>query len=169
MLTNETIERKRTPRNRSTTPNTDLVEMKCLLGLIIMRGLHSDVFLDKKDLWYSEISSRPFYRAGMSLKRFEFLLQCLTFISPEHLAQRFMQDRFARMRPLFNHLQENCLRRFTPSPYLCLDETLRPFYQVGGCDFKVYLKDKPGKFDTNFKYYEKITLKFACLTKKAKR
>ena len=53
-------------------------------------------------------------------------------------------DKFEPIRTIFNAFNENCLKYYTPGPYITVDERLIRFR--GRCPFRVYLKNKPGRY-----------------------
>ena len=62
--TNITIKCKR-EKNKiekdARTNDTNVEEVRCLLGLLLFRGLFHDTQQSVKELWYSQLSSRPIY------------------------------------------------------------------------------------------------------------
>ena len=63
--------------------------MKCLLGLLLFRGVYLDKKQSLKDLWYSNLASRPINRACFGLKRYEWLTTNLAFHNPDTMRQAF--------------------------------------------------------------------------------
>ena len=55
------------------------------------------------------------------------------------------------MRKLVNAFEQNALKHYEHTAYICIDETLRNYYGRYHCDFKVYLPDKPGKYGLLFR------------------
>ena len=86
-----------------------------------------------------------------SLKWFHWLLQNLAFGSVDNVRDGYLNDKFSPMHCLFTHFNQILSSLYNPSSYLILDETLQPYYSVSGCDFKVYMKDKPGKYGLLFR------------------
>ena len=67
------MERNHSTKELADTARTEDInssEVRCLLGLLLFRGLHHDTKQRLKDLWYSNLASRPIYRACFYLKRY---------------------------------------------------------------------------------------------------
>ena len=143
--------RERSNRSDSSTRNTDERELRCLFGLILFRGLFSDIQQPCQDLWYSTLASRPIYRATMSLKRYERLTRNISFHDPVKLREMYQNDRFARMRWFVDSFEKNARTHYRHTEFLCIDKTLRNYYGTYHCDFKMYMPDKPGKYGLLFR------------------
>ena len=80
----------------------------------------------------------------MSEKRFKFLMATMRFDDRNTRVARQYTDNFAPIRDIWNHLVENCIKLYTPSQNLTVDEQLLTFR--GNCPFRVYIPSKPGKY-----------------------
>ena len=89
------------------------------------------------------------FGATMSVGRFKFITQCLSFDEPENREERKKADKFAIMRDYFEAFNKNCGRYLAPPVFLAIDKTLYP--TRGRFGFKQYIHGKPDKFGINFK------------------
>ena len=74
-FTNKIMERNRNVKNLTDTARieeTNSYKVKCLLGLLLFRGVSHDTKQPFKHLWYRNLASHPIYRACFSLKRYEW-------------------------------------------------------------------------------------------------
>ena len=120
----------------------DLMELKAMVGLLIMTGACQDNHVSTKDMW-DGMEGAPLYKSTMSERRFSMLMRILRFDDLTTRAERARSDKFAPMRSLWDKLVGNCRRNYGPGPHLTVDEQLVPFR--GRCPFKVYIPSKPGK------------------------
>lgn len=134
--TNEEAERRNVPK-------TDETEILALLGIFLLMGANDDTKLDYHDLW-SEKFGRSAYIAPMSRNRFQQLMKILRFDDKNTRAERKAADKFAPLRKIFDSLNDTFLKYFTPGMNVVIDEMLSLFR--GRCPFKVFMKDKPGKY-----------------------
>ena len=76
----------------------------------------------------------------MSLHRFRFLLCCLRFDDKAtQLAGREV-NKLAPIRKLFGMFVESCLKNYTPTELVTIDEMLSAFR--GKCPFRQYIPNK---------------------------
>ena len=61
------------------TKDTDVFEMKALIGLLMLAGTYHDSRLHLVDIWKANVTGIEVFRLTMSLDRFPFLLCCLRF------------------------------------------------------------------------------------------
>lgn len=134
--TNEEAEHKNIPK-------TDDTEILALLGIFILMGANDDTKLDYHDLWSKKLG-RSAYIATMSRNRFRQLTKILRFDDKTTRAERKQADKFAPLREIFDLLDHTFLKYFTPGMNVVIDEMLSLFR--GRCPFKVFMKDKPGKY-----------------------
>ena len=121
---------------------TDPVEVKTLLGLIILAGVEKSSHQSTRDLW-SNIFGASAYRAVMQVNRADFLLVCLRFDKKNTREER-SDDKFGKFRHIWNLFTAACFQHYEPSGHLCLDETMYGFR--GNCAFKTFIPTKPEKF-----------------------
>ena len=124
------------------TEDTNSSEVKCLLGLLLFCGVNHDTKQPVKDLWYSNLASRPIYRGCFSLKRYEWLMANIVFHNQETIQQVFLNDRFAKIRWLVDNFEKNAREIYRHTPFTAINETPRNFYSSSSCNFKVDLSDK---------------------------
>ena len=129
---------------------TDAMEIRCLIGLLLFRGLHRDIKNPTKELWYDTDGSRPLYRACMSRDRFQVLMACLAFHDQNEIRREYATDRFARARRFLDEFENNCRKSYEHNTLVCLDETLRNHFSTTNCDFLVFMPDKPGQMGLFF-------------------
>ena len=53
-------------------------------------------------------------------------------------------DKFAKLQPLFQILNKNCLKNFIPQRNASIDKSIEPYYGRHGC--KQYMQSKPVRF-----------------------
>lgn len=139
MHTNEEISRIST--NTATTKRIDSdEELDALIGLLIYSAARKDNHLPTT-LLFDPRQCGIWYRASMSVKRFEFLLRALRF-DDKHT--RNPQDKFAPISELWKMFIEQCKSHYKPGSYVTIDEQLVGFR--GNCPFRMFLPNKPAKY-----------------------
>lgn len=143
--TNKKIEsiKENYTRERS-AKNTDLIEIKALLGLIYLAGCLKSNRLNVDELWERNGSGIELFWLTMSQQRFLFLLRYIRFDNFESRDERKLTDKFAPIRDLFTIFVDNCKKAYTISEYGTIDEKLEGFR--GRCGFKQYIPSKPNKY-----------------------
>ena len=58
------------------------------------------------------------------------------------------EDKFAKVRPLIDKLNEQCLANYLPEQSVSIDESMVPYFGRHGC--KQYMRNKPVKFGYKF-------------------
>ena len=132
------FKRQASPTFRDVT----LLELKALLGILIMSGARKDNHLTTEEM-FSPILGCPFYRSVMSERRFSFLLRCLRFDDSATRKDRLKTDKFAAIRDFWNAVIRQCIGNYAPGPHLTVDEQLLAFR--GRCSFRMYIPNKPAK------------------------
>ena len=96
--------------------NLQIFELRDLIGLLYFRGLYG---MDHHSLnmLFSD-------KAGLPVLK--LLLSTLTFDDPETRKEKWLYDRFAAARPIFEMFNSNTSEYLLPSLYLLIDETLYP-------------------------------------------
>lgn len=130
--------------NQSQCRETNYVEIKALLGLLIMSGVLRASHLNYKDLFAQNDIGHHFFSSVMSYKRFLFLLACVRFDDLRTRIDRLKSDKLAAIRSLFEHIVQQFSLVFRPSEYVTIDEQLVGFR--GHCSFRQYLPNKPNKY-----------------------
>ena len=145
LYSNQRLERLRANYGRNYSVafhDVDLLELKGMIGLLIMSGACKDNHVATKDMW-DGMEGAPLYKSTMSERRFSLLLRILRFDDLTTRAERARSDKFAPMRSLWDKFVDKCRRNYGPGPHLTVDEQLVPFR--GRCPFKVYIPSKPAK------------------------
>ena len=96
------------------------------------------------DLWKTDGTGINVFLLTMSLHRFRFLLCCIRFDDKATRASRKLLDKLAPIRDLFEMFVQNCLRNYSPSEFVTIDEMLVAFR--GRCSFRQYIPNKPAKY-----------------------
>lgn len=127
----------------STIANTDAIELKALLGLLIFSAFHKDNHLSTKAMFDSN-QSGSIYKATFSKERFEFLIDSLRFDDKTTRQERRKDDKFAPIRELWDKFISHCKEYYEVGTYVTIDEQLLAFR--GRCPFKMYMPKKPAKY-----------------------
>uniref|UniRef100_A0A2P2I3U3 PiggyBac transposable element-derived protein 3 n=1 Tax=Hirondellea gigas TaxID=1518452 RepID=A0A2P2I3U3_9CRUS len=125
-------------KNSARLKKTTNEEMKAFIGLQYARGLLSQTGHDAQSLWVDGIGN-PIFSACMSSARFIFLNANITFDNSDSRPERFLRDRFAAIRDLFEKFNNNCSNVLQPDGFLAINETLY------GCRNQVYKQDNTSK------------------------
>lgn len=80
----------------------------------------------------------------MGLKRFQSIMRIIRFDDKSTRTQRRQNDKLAPIRDLFNMIDANLSRMYSPGNSLTIDEQLVPYR--GRCPFKQYIPSKPDKY-----------------------
>lgn len=128
---------------RKNIPLTDGTELMAYLGLIILMGSNKDSKVDYHELW-STLYGRPVYNAVMSRTRFIQITNILRFDDKNTREARRTTDKFAPMRNIFELVNNLFPQYLSAGENTTIDEMLSLFR--GRCPFKVFMKDKPGKY-----------------------
>lgn len=121
----------------------DMDELKACVGLLMLTGVMCSKRESLDSMW-SETFGRPILRATMPLNRYRAFLSCCRFDDKITRVERQLTDKLAAIRELFDIFVSKCNSLYTPSPYVCVDETLVGFR--GRCPFKVYIPSKPDRY-----------------------
>ncbi|CAH1973428.1 unnamed protein product [Acanthoscelides obtectus] len=121
--------------------DTDVEEMKALLGLLIMSGVLRASHLNFIDLWATNGTGVEMFRLTMSYQRFLFLLRCLRFDDRTTRAERLQIDNLAAIREICNMLQAKFQEAYSPGENVTIDEQLIGFR--GRFKGKVYMPNTP--------------------------
>ncbi|XP_071051090.1 piggyBac transposable element-derived protein 4-like [Onthophagus taurus] len=144
--TNEEIERNRVNienQNASFCRNTDIVELKALIGLLYFSGMEKHNHTNLEDLWSPQFGYN-LYRAVMPERRFQYLLQNLRFDEKNSRNVRRTEHALAPIKELWDAFIVNCKKYYSPSTNCTIYEQLLGFR---GCfAAKVYIANKPDKY-----------------------
>ncbi|XP_068203556.1 piggyBac transposable element-derived protein 4-like [Palaemon carinicauda] len=126
------------------TKDTDVIEMKALIGLLMFAGTYHASRLHLADIWKADGTGIKVFRLTMSLDRFRFLLCCVRFDDKATREERKRVDELGPVRQIFEMFEENCKKNYTPSEFVTIDEMLVAFR--GHCPFRQYIPSKPAKY-----------------------
>ena len=129
---------------KSKARDTDNVEMKAFLGLLLLAGTYHSNRINLDNLWKIDGTGIDVFWLTMSLHRLRFLLCCIRFDDKATRASRKILDKLAPIRDLFETFVQNCLRNYSPSEFVTIDEMLVAFR--GRCPFRQYIPNKPAKY-----------------------
>lgn len=129
---------------KSNYRDTELNEMKGLIGLFLLTGIYRSNFENMLSLFSTKPTGRPIFRAVMSVKRFEILLTAIRFDNSTTREERKKTDPTAAISTIFQSFLHNCQNLYCVGESVCVDEMLIPFR--GRCKFKVYMPAKPNKY-----------------------
>lgn len=132
-------------------------EMLGLLGVLVIMGADYDTKHSLKHLW-SNLHSKPLYKAAFSRIRFEQFLTTLCFDDKNSRTERREIDNFAPFRELFEKFNLLCQKYVIPGINVTIDEMLSLFR--GRCGFKVFMKDKPGKYGIMIRMLTDVTMRY---------
>lgn len=141
--TNEYINTLDYSRDRDMKP-TDSVEIKALIGLLILSGMLKSSHLNTTDLWSNDLIGIDLFQVTMSLNRFHFLLRALRFDDRSTRTERKKSDNLSAVREIVELFKDNCKKYYTPGEYLTIDEQLHGFR--GRCSFRQYMPNKPARY-----------------------
>ena len=92
---------------------------------------------------HNEVTHNTTVSSLLSRNRFDEIMQNL------HLADNHdKEDKFAKVRPLIDKLNEQCLANYLPEQSVSIDESMVPYFGRHGC--KQYMRNKPVKFGHKF-------------------
>ncbi|KAF5295916.1 hypothetical protein FQR65_LT10347 [Abscondita terminalis] len=123
---------------------TNVIEVKGLIGLLLMAGLKKMNHANIQEMWGNDGTAPDVFRATMSIKRFYFLLRHLRFDDMNTRTERTTYDNMAAMRDIFQTFVMNCQKHYQIGEYCTIDEMLESFR--GRCKFRVYMANKPAKY-----------------------
>lgn len=114
---------------------TDISEMKALLGLLYLAGVSISAKQNALDLWKKDGLGVEIFSLIMGVNRFRFLLQNLRFddVDSEDRQQRKDVDRLYCFREFFEDFSRRCKENYSHSAYVTVDEMLPNFR--GKCSF----------------------------------
>ncbi|XP_066937150.1 uncharacterized protein [Macrobrachium rosenbergii] len=126
-----------------TFKDVSLMELKALLGILIMAGARKDNHLNTDEMFSVQLGC-PFYRSIMSERRFNFLIRALRFDDSATREERRKKDIFTPMRKLWDSVISKCRSNYSPGPHVTVDEQLLAFR--GRCSFRMFIRNKPAKY-----------------------
>uniref|UniRef100_A0A1A7Y6J1 PiggyBac transposable element-derived protein domain-containing protein n=1 Tax=Iconisemion striatum TaxID=60296 RepID=A0A1A7Y6J1_9TELE len=132
-------------RKNKSWVDTDIVELRAFLGLLILAGVYRSNGESSSSLWGEE-TGRPIFRATMSLRRFHELTSTLRFDDRlTRPARRLLQpEKLAPIREVWDLWVARLPLAYNPGKDVCVDEQLVGFR--GRCNFRQYIPSKPAKY-----------------------
>ena len=119
-------------------------ELPATLSLLYMSGVFRLHKVSVRRIWTKCPMQNPIFPAVMSGKRFAEILSLLRFDDKQTRESRRANDKFAPVRDVWNLFVSQCMKMYTPSAYLTVDEQLLGFR--GKCPFRQYIKSKPDRY-----------------------
>ena len=123
-------------------PNLNVTkeEIKVFLGILIVSGCNPQG--SKRDFWSigDDLRNNAIYEA-MRRNRFEVIMKFLHFKDNNKLNKN---DKFSKIRPLLDHLEEKFIQHFIPSQKISHDEAMIQYFGRHSC--KQAIRNKPIPF-----------------------
>ena len=73
-------------------------------------------------------------------------MKSITFYDHKKIRTDFLEDKFAAVRWFLTKFENNVRQYYHHTEFVVIDETLCNCHNSYNCDFKVYMKDKPGNY-----------------------
>ena len=118
----------------------DVPDLKLFLAVLLISGY---VSLPRRPMYWEakEDVHNILVSAAMSRNRFSSIVRNIHFANNNTLDS---SDRFAKVRPLLDHVNSSCIANFIPEQTLSVDESMVPYFGRHGA--KQYIHGKPIKF-----------------------
>ena len=115
-------------------------KLKAFLAIIIVSGYAS---LPRQDMYWQtrDDTNNRLVSSMMSRGEFEECKRYLHLCDNDHLDKN---DKFSKVRPLFDSLNKQCLENYIPEQHVSVDESMVPYFGKHGA--KQYIHGKPIKF-----------------------
>lgn len=121
---------------------TDVDELFAYIAILLHCGAEKSHNVEAADLFHP--TNMPFYRAVMSLKRFQQLTRFLRFDDSRTRLVRLREDKLAPIRYIWDLFSKNVTMPFVSSLEIVIDEQL--LTTRNRCSFRQYIPSKPGKY-----------------------
>lgn len=118
------------------------IELGAFVGILLAAGLSHNNMQKAQVLWRSD--NLPIFRAAMSYHRFKSLVRYIRFDDGRTRSNRLREDKAAPVRDIWNFLNENLAKNYSPHESITIDEQLFPFR--GKTKFTQYIPSKPAKY-----------------------
>lgn len=138
--------RSNSPKRMRRWKDTDVDEVYAYFAILLFSGAEKANNVHANDLF--DKSNMPFYRAVMSLDRFEQLTCFLRFDDSRTRMERLRLDKLAPIRHIWHLFQKNLVASYVPSLELTIDEQL--LVTRNRFSFRQYIPSKPGKYRIRF-------------------
>lgn len=116
--------------------STDKTEIRALIGLLISAGLERGSKTNYAEFFH-KLHGQPLFRAAIGVNRFKKLLRYIRFDSAKTRHERRERDKLAAVRELFDSINCNLQRLYSPGKHLTFGEQFLAF--DGKCPFKHYI------------------------------
>lgn len=123
-------------------------ELLSFFGLFHVKSLLSHNLISVQNVFSANVE-HPIYSSIMSSNRIEFIKRMIVFDNAATRDDWWKTDKFTIFREVFELLDNQCAKNYTPHYFLVIDETLYPTRRR--VIFKTYNKNKPGKYGVNFR------------------
>lgn len=130
---------------KNKTGNITQAEMKCFLGILLFSGY---IVVPRKSMYWEKSSDTDFpliYNA-MSRDRFSFIMTHIHCC--DNTLLQVQNDKFAKVRPLFDLLNKIFLHMAPLEEVYSIDEAMVPYYGGHGC--KQFIRGKPIRWGYKF-------------------
>jgi len=127
-------------RSKGKSFEMDHVKLKKFISILLISGY---VIMPRKEMYWQQAEDTHIsaVSAMMSRNEFDTCMQNLHLANNGNLSN---EDKFGKVRPLLNHLNQACLENFFPEQLICVYESMIPYY--GKHSTKQFMKNKPTKF-----------------------
>lgn len=117
-------------------------ELDAFLGVVLAAGVHHSNNEHVSEMWKSE--ALPIYRAALSKDRFQAILRFIRFDDYQTREERRTHDKAAPIRVIWEKLNDNLRKYYTPGDSVTVDEQLYAYR--GRTKFTQYMPNKPAKY-----------------------
>lgn len=117
-------------------------ELDAFIGILLAGGVSHNNTQKAEVLWRSD--NLPIFRAAMSYHRFIALTRYIRFDDGRTRERRLRDDKAAPIRDIWNFLNENLSKNYSPHDTITIDEQLFPYR--GKTKFTQYIPSKPAKY-----------------------
>ena len=131
--------------NATSKFEVDIQELELFFAVLMISGYSS---LPRRDMYWSLDAdiTNPAVAEAMSRNRFRDILKNLHFADNTKMSA---DDKFAKVRPLIDHLNERCIKLLPPDvEHVDVDESMIPYYSHHGC--KQRIQGKPIRYGFKF-------------------
>ena len=120
----------------------DIVELKAVIGLLLIAGADKSSHVSTRDLWSK--AGKPVYKSVMNVVRLKSILRFMRFDDRRTRDQRQQTDKLAAFHYIWIMFLDRLPMMYCPDKNMTVDEQLVSFR--GRCSFKQYIPSKPGKY-----------------------
>lgn len=118
------------------------IELDAFIGILLAAGVTHNNMQKSELLWQTD--ALPIFRAAMSHKRFLSLLRYIRFDDGRTREFRQQTDKAAPIRDVWNFMNQNLAKNYSPHENFTIDEQLYPYR--GRTKFTQYIPSKPAKY-----------------------